>query len=281
MEKMEKIKLIVISVILSLFIVGCGDGNKTGTDEDGSSKKDVLRVGMELKWPPFETITDEGEAKGISVDLAKELGDYLGREVKIVDTGFGSLIPALETNKIDIIIASMSITEERARKINFTKPYFNFSMVTLLNKKSNIEDKEELFSREGVRFVGPKSFVALSIPEKKANKPVLREFDDKSSAVLEVIQGKADAFIIDAIAASEFYMKYPEKTEILWDPIEQTPIGMGVRKKDTELLKKANEFLDKAEENGVYDRLAKKYNDVIAESLPGQTLDFYRVSGDK
>jgi polar amino acid transport system substrate-binding protein len=274
---MKKKILILIILITSMLIIGCG---KKSTEETTKKPAETLKVGMELKWPPFETIDENGKAVGISVDVAYELGKYLGREVEIVDTAFGSLIPALETNKIDIIIASMSVTEERARKINFSKPYFYFSLITLLNKESEINGKDDLFAREGLRFVGPKSFVSLKIPAEKANKPVLREFDDKSSAVLEVVQGKADAFIIDAIAASEFNMKYPDQTEILWDPVQQSKIGMGMRKTDAELLEKVNKFISELNTNGVYEKLAKKYNETIEKSLPGQTLDFYTTAGE-
>lgn len=275
---MRKLKLIITLAILSLFVMACGQ--KSEVEAVKKEKKPPLKVGMELKWPPFETIDENGNPVGISVDMAYELGKALGREVEIVDVAFGSLIPALETKKIDIIIASMSITEERAKKINFSEPYFYFSLITLLNKESGITTKSELFGKEGVRFVGPKSFVALKIPAEKANKPVLREFDDKSSAVLEVVQGKADAFIIDAIAASEFNMRYPDQTVILWDPVQQSKIGMGLRKDDTELLDQVNKFISELNTNGVYDRLAAKYNDTIAESLPGQTLKFYTESGE-
>lgn len=266
---MKILKIIFILTMAILLSTACGKEKKS--DE----KAKVLRVGMELKWPPFETIDKDGKATGISVDLAYELGKALGREVVIVDTAFGSLIPALETDKIDIIIASMSYTPERAKKINFSEPYFYFSLITLLNKNSQIESKEELFSREGLRFVGPKSFVALSIPKEKANKPILREFDDKSSAVLEIVQGKADAFIIDAISASEFNMKYPNETEILWEPIEQSKICMGVKKGNEDLLKEANNFINNLKNSGVYAKLGEKYNKTIEESLPGQGLDFY------
>lgn len=261
----------ILSLLLVFFtLLGCSE-NSTSKKQD----KDILRVGMELKWPPFETIDNQGNAKGISVDLAYELGEFLGREVEIVDTAFGSLIPALETNKIDIIIASMSITEERRQKINFSQPYFYFSLVTLVNKESGIDSREALFSREGLRFVGPRSFVALTIPQEKANNPTLREFDDKSSAVLEVVQGKADAFIIDPIAASEFNMRYPNETNIIWEPVQRSPIGMGVRKGDEILLKEVNEFINELEKNAVYKRLEEKYNSTIAKSLPNQTLRFF------
>lgn len=261
-------KLAILSYCILMFlIISCG--------KPVENKKSVLKVGMELKWPPFEMVDGNGNATGISVDLAKELGKELGMEVKIVDTAFGSLIPALETGKIDVAIASMSITEERAKKIDFSKPYFYFKLVTLVNKKSNIKSKDELFKRETVRFVGPKAFVSLRIPAEKANKPILREFDDKSTAVLEVVQDKADAFIIDAIAAAEFNKKYPLQTDIIWDAVQLSPIGMGVKKGNKELLDKLNRFIENAEKNGVYKRLGEKYDKTIENSLPGKTLKFY------
>lgn len=263
---MKRFTLFIFTLILLISNIACGKKEKA---------EDVLRVGMELRWPPFETIDSSGNAMGISVDMAEELGKFLGKKIEIIDSPFGSLIPALETNKIDIIIASMSITEERAEKINFSDPYFYFSLVTLVNKESNIKNKDELFNREALRFVGPKSFVALSIPAEKANNPILREFDDKSSAVLELVQGKADAFIIDPISASEFNRVYPEQTDIIWEPIMQSPIGMGVRQNDTELLEKANKFINQLRENGVYEKLANKYDHIINDSLPGKTLEFY------
>lgn len=265
-------KKIVLSITLLLLLVftlaSCGSDN-------------TLKVGMDLRWPPFETVDGEGNPTGISVDLANELGEYLGRDVEIIDLEFGSLITALETNEIDIIIGSMSITSERAKKINFSDPYFYFPLITVLNKdfynQYEPETKEDLFSiTDEVIYVAPKSFVSLSIPQAEAENPVIHEVNDSNAAILEVVSGTSDAFIISASSAAGYQSENPDTTVLMWNPITSSPIGMGMRKSDTDLLEDVNEFISKlGDPNGVYERLADKYDDIIAEELPGQGLAFY------
>src|SRR4051812_34981947 len=82
-----------------------------------------LVVGMELKYPPFEMVDQQGQPTGISVELARELGKALHREIRIENIPFDGLIPALQTAKIDLIISSLTETAERARAIDFSEPY--------------------------------------------------------------------------------------------------------------------------------------------------------------
>lgn len=290
-------KIIGLALLLMMvFALGACQTNDTtnsGVTTEESDEFDpiadgVLTVGMDLRWAPFETKDPvTGDPTGISVDLAYELGRYLDVKVEIVDLEFGSLIAALNTKDIDVIIASMSITEERAEAIDFSDPYFYFSLITVLNKdfqdENNIETKEELFAIDGVKYVGPRSFVALSIPEAQATNPIILEVNDATAALLEVVTGGSDAFIIDAVSASEYHMSNLTTTELLWDPIDSSPIGMGVRQTDVDsFLTTLNEFIAQlGRENGTYDRLAKLYDDVIAESLPGQGLDFYIIENEE
>lgn len=244
-----------------------------------NNEKGPLRVGMDLSWPPFEMKDVNGEPIGISVDVAYELGDYLGREVEIVDTTFAGLIPALNTGDIDVIIASMSITEERENSIDFSEPYFHFPLITVLNSEfnetANIQSKDDLFSYPGVTFIGPRSLVSLSIPEEEANDPIIRRVDNNNIAVQELVSGLADAFIISASAAVDYHESNLNTTELMWDVIDDSPIGMGVREGETELLAEINAFISGMEENGVYDRLRTKYDAIIEQNLEGQGLDFY------
>src|SRR5579863_7695802 len=82
-----------------------------------------LIVGMELAYPPFEMTDEKGQPTGVSVDLAKALGKFLGREVEIQNLPFDGLIPSLQTRKIDLIISSLTATAERAKSIDFSDPY--------------------------------------------------------------------------------------------------------------------------------------------------------------
>ncbi len=261
----KKIVIVLLITILVLSLSACKSEEK---------KSDVLRVGMELKWPPFEMANTDGKAEGISVLIAEELGKYLGKEVEIVDLSFGSLIPALETEKIDIIIGSMGITEERKQKIEFSDPYMYFKLITAVNKDSGITNVEELFSKEGVRFVAPKSFSSLDLARNKANNPQILEFDDKATASLELANGNADAFIVDAVTAVSVARTYPDKIDVIYEPADVSPIGMGMRKDDAELKEKVNEFISKMDELGVNDKIREQYDDILQEKV-GKGYEFY------
>jgi len=174
--------IIVLSIALSLMLLtAC------------NSKGDVLRVGMDLSYPPFETVTTLNEPEGISVDIAKAFGVYLGREVEIVNTEFSSLIPALNSGEIDIVIASMSITEDRELSVDFTNPYFYFKIISLVNKdfadaNSITEDStvEYVLAIEDVTYIGLASQVSVSIPQ-SYGKTVI-EATDLGTAVESVAQ---------------------------------------------------------------------------------------------
>ncbi len=249
------------------------ESNKNNTG-DSMDDAEVLRVGMELKWPPFEMADMDGKPDGISVLIAEELGKYLGRKVEIVDLSFSTLIPALESEKIDVIIGSMGITEERAEKIDFSEPYMYFKLLTVVNKDSKITSVEDLFSKENLKFVSPKSFMAIDIIKEKANNPTVLEFDDKAGATLELVNGNADAFVIDAVSAVQIAKNYPDNVEVIYEPVYVSDIGMGIRKGDTELLEKANEFISKLDKLGVNENIELRYGERLRE-LVGKGYDFY------
>nr|HPJ22259.1 transporter substrate-binding domain-containing protein [Clostridia bacterium] len=110
---MKKIlTVMLVFVILAVPLSAC---TKTAEDE--------LVVGMELAYPPFETTDENNNPDGISVKMAQALGEYLGRPVRIENMEWTGLIPALTTGKVDIVISSMTITEERQKTVNFSIPY--------------------------------------------------------------------------------------------------------------------------------------------------------------
>lgn len=264
---MKKLLSLLAVFALMFSLVACAP-------KDDSGDKEVLRVGMELKWPPFETSDTNGTATGISVMIAEELADYLGMEVEIVDLPFSSLITALETEKIDVIIASMSITEDRKQSIDFSDPYVYFKILSLVNNDSNLETIDDVWEKDGLTFVGPKAFVTLDLAKAKASNPTIVEFDDKASASLELVNGNADVFLIDAVAAISIQKQYPDKLSVIYEPAETYPIGMGVRKGEEDFLKQLNEFIAKRDELGVNDRIRAAYDETLNE-LVGKGFEFY------
>ncbi|XMB86695.1 transporter substrate-binding domain-containing protein [Mycoplasmatota bacterium WC44] len=267
---MKKIIILCLTFILVFSLSACGQ------------KEDVLRVGMDLQYPPFETVDEMNNPMGISVDIAKELGEFMGVDVEIVNTDFGSIIPALESGDIDIAIASMSINEEREKKVDFTNPYVFFKIIGLLNvdyAEANGIDANtpmsEILKNKDTRFVGLASQVSASIPQ-SLGFDVL-EATEKASAILEVSQGTADVFLMSGSVVAQAHKSQPNTTMIVWSPIQSSPIGMAVAEGNTQLLEKANEFILKMnDEGGVNDMLTEKWDEVIRESLAGlHGFEFY------
>jgi len=102
-----------------------------------SSSANALRVGMDLNYPPFEMQDHAGEAAGISVELARALAAHLGRPLEIVPMDFSGLIPALKSGNLDLIISSMTATEERRKSILFSEPYAHTGLALLVGKSSH------------------------------------------------------------------------------------------------------------------------------------------------
>jgi len=243
--------------------------------------EEVLRVGMDLRYAPFEMLNGENEPDGISVDIAYALGEFLGREVEIVNTNFASLIPSLQSGEIDITIASMSITEARKTNVDFSEPYFYFKIISLVNKDFALangltEDStvEDILAIENIRFIGIASQVSATIPESLGKNVI--EATDLGTAVLTVSQGTADILLMSANPVVDGNKAYPTTTMVNWSSFSSSPIGMAVKKGNTELVEQANAFIATMNQTGgLYEILAEKYDDIIIASLGRFGLSFY------
>lgn len=217
-----------------------------------------LRVGMELSYPPFEMTDERGNPSGISVEMAMALGEYLGRPVVIENTPFQGLIPALRTGKIDVILSSMTRTEERARAIDFSDPYLTTGLTLLVAADSDIEQVDDLNQR-GRRVAVKQGTTGHIYASSHLDQARLLLLDREAFAVLEVSQGKADAFIYDQMSIFKHWQRNADTTRALLDPFQVEYWAMGVRKGNDTLLEQINEFIEEFRESGGFERLGDKY----------------------
>jgi polar amino acid transport system substrate-binding protein len=236
---------------------------------------------MDLSYPPFETMDLMGTPEGISVDIAMMFGEFLGREVIIVNTDFSTLIPALNSGEIDIAIASMSITEERKISVDFSDPYFYFKIISLINKNfanSNgiTEDStiQDILAIDNARYVGIATQVSTTIPESYGK--IVSQSTDLGTAIEAVAQGTSDILLMSANPVINGNKANPNTTIVLWDAFVSSPIGMAVSKGNSELLAQANAFIATFnEEGGVYSILTEKWDAELLERLGRYGLEFY------
>lgn len=217
-----------------------------------------LFVGMELSYPPFEMICQDGSPCGISVDIVSAFGKFLKRPIRIENIPFIGLIPALQNGTIDIVVSSLTVTEQRKRAIDFSDPYATTGLSLLLNIDSPINNIEEA-NQKGVVIVvksGTSGELYALQHLKEAN---VRVLDKESTAVLEVIQGKADGFIFDQLSVYTNWQKNLKTTKVNLTPFQKEQWAFGVKKNRPELLAEINEFIRKFRAEKGFDQLAEKY----------------------
>ncbi len=261
---------VFLVVILALGLAGCAGEDKTESAQ-------VLRVGMDLSFAPFSYLDDSGDIAGLEPQIAAAFGEYLGMEVEIVNTDFSMLIPALETGDVDILIADMSKTDERAEKADFSDPYRYTYTLALVNKEyakeNNITDamsEADFFAIEGMNFVGLTGTKGVYYPQNYGI--TVTEVPEIGTALMEVSNGTSDVLI----ASNEvhgFYAANANNT-IVYSGIEaQDASCFVVAKGNDELLAKANEFIETMyAEGGLYDQIEAEWNPLIAEFLQNDAL---------
>lgn len=263
-------KLLIVLLLLTLTLVGCN------TVED-----DVLRVGMDLRFYPFTGMDNEGEPSGVEVDIAKSLGQYLNKEVEIINTEFPMLIPALQSGEIDLILGSMSITDEREKTVDFSQPYLYDKIVALVNKsyadKHKISDStsvEDFFAIKDASYIGITGSIAVSIPQSYGFE--VNEVTSDAVAEREIATGGADV-LVGAYTLYGMHDTNKDVTIMYKNAIEASSIGMAVKDGNIALLEEINAFIDQMETSGLNDTLRHNWNQEIGKKLFDETitLDYY------
>ena len=217
-----------------------------------------LRVGMELSYPPFETIGPDGKPTGISVELARGVANRLGRPLVIENISFPGLIPSLKSGKIDVIISSMTATPERAKAVAFSEPYLTAGLAALVPAASTAQGLGDL-DQAGRTIVVRQGTTGEIFARTKVQKARVITLDKESACVLEVTQGKADAFIYDQMSVYQNAKRNPQTTRAMLNPLQKESWAIALRQGDEELRTQVNAFLADFRTTGGFDRLADKY----------------------
>lgn len=238
--------LIFLCVLLSSQVV-CGSLY-------AAENKDTLIVGMELSYPPFEMTDTKGQPTGVSVDLARALGAALGMQVRIENMAFDGLIPSLKTGKIDLIISSMTATAERSQSIDFSDPYLQTGLCLLVQKKSPVQGISDL-DRAGMTVAVKKGTTGHTYAVRRLKHARVLVLDREAAAVLEVVQGKADAFIYDQMSTYSNWQRNPQTTRAILNPFLLESWAVGIRKGNDQLKARINTFLKEYRAAGGFERL--------------------------
>lgn len=233
-----------------------------------------LVVGMDLSYPPFETIDVSGKPTGVSVELANALGEYLGKPVRIENIPFTGLIPSLKTGKIDCLISSMTDTPERRKSIAFSEPYLNIGLSLLVAKSSPVQSLADL-DQEGRTLAVRQGTTGEVWARGNIKKAKILALEKESAAVLEVVQGKADAFLYDQMSVWKNANEQPETTRAILSALQKESWAVGLRPENETLRNQINEFLKSFRASGGFDRLGDKYLSDQKAAFRQQGIPFY------
>ena len=200
-------------------------------------QRGVLRVGMST-FVPWAMQAKSGELIGFEIDVARRVAKDMGVKVEFVPTKWSGIIPALLTGKFDIIIGGMGIRPDRNLKVNFTIPYDHSGMALVASRKlaGNFKSLED-FNSPDVTLAVRLGATSVAAAKKYMPKATLRQFDDESQAIQEVLTGRAHAFVTSKPTPALLAARYPDK---LFMPVPGTftdePIGFALRKGDVDSL---------------------------------------------
>ncbi len=258
-------KRVLALLVLMILVGACSPQSQT---------KDELVVGMDLSYPPFETIDQNGKPIGISVDIAKALGQYLDRPTRIENIPFAGLILSLQNKRVNCVISSMTDTALRRETISFSDPYLTIGLAMLVGKNSGIGSWTDA-DQEGKIIAVRQGTTGEIWAKANIKKAKLLSLDKENTAVLEVLQGRAAAFIYDQMSVWQNQQKHPEATVAVLAPIQKEHWAIGVRKNDDELRTRINQFIESFRNQGGFNNLGDTYLKPQKEAFKAQGLEFY------
>lgn len=239
-------KLFMLSVLLVL-AAACG------TPKDGQAKTDkVYVIGTNAEYPPFEYLED-GKVCGLDADIIAAIAQKLDIQYKWSNTNFDGLIPALQTKKMDAVIAGMSITPERAKAVNFSIPYLSSNVAFIANKSKPINGLEDLENKNYGAELGTTKEAAA----RKIKGATVTPFSSNTGALVALKSGKIDGIVLDESVAVKFVENNPELMFV--GALKGEPKAIAFNKDDTGLMEKFNKALQELIDDGTIQKLREKY----------------------
>ncbi|MES1040029.1 MULTISPECIES: transporter substrate-binding domain-containing protein [Peribacillus] len=271
LKKKKWLKLSLLSLLAVILLAGCGGGNDSDKAEEGGGKdkeKDVLAQVKEKDKIVFGVKNDTrlfglknpstGEVEGFDIDIAKALAaEILGDENKVEfkEVTSKTRMALLNNGDIDAIVATMTITEDRKKEVDFTDVYFDAGQSLLVKKGSDIKGIDSLKGKKVLAVKGSTS--SINIREKAPEAQVL-EFENYSEAFAALKSGQGDALTTDDSILYGMADEDPSY-ELVGGTFTDEPYGIAVKKGNAEFVEELNKALKSLKDSGKYDEIHDKW----------------------
>ena len=218
-----------------------------------------LRVGTESSYAPFE-FTQDGKLVGFDIDLAEAVAQELGYEIEWVQMPFDGLIPAMLTSQVDMAVASFTVTEERAKRVNFSAPYYRSGITFVVRSSDATKYQSGADALRGQQLCAQLGSVSAMKAETLSPGKVTT-FNDAYAGYLELKQGGCEAMVNDR-PVNQYFMKTSKGAEGLVEltqVLDAEDMAMVIPKSNEELLAQVNQALESLKAKGIYDELYTKW----------------------
>ena len=229
-------------------------------------KKGEINIGLLVDFPPYGTLNSSNQPDGYDADVARLLGKDWGIKVNLIAVTGPNRIPFLLTNKVDLLVASLAVTPERAKQVQFSKPYAAATIVLYGAKKANIKAAADLKGqRVGVARASTQDIALAAVAPEGTE---IRRFDDDASAMQALLAGQVDAIGCSTTVAAQIAKRAPADTFENKFVLRQQVMGIAIRQNQADLLKAVDAFVEKNKANGELNKLYRKWLETDLPAMP-------------
>ena len=269
-----------MAVVMALGLSACGGSNSAASSSaagsvSGSASGSVsngdaafttvtpgkLTMSTNASFPPYEMVADDGSFEGIDIEVAGAIAEKLGLELQVDDMGFDAALQAAQTGKSDMVMAGVTVTEERQAVMDFSNSYANGVQVVIVKEDSPIQTVDDLANANMIGCqMGTTGYIYCSdtVENGGFGEDHVTPYDDGAAAVQALMNGQIDAVVIDNMPAQEYVAANPG-LKILDGEFTNEDYAIGVAKGNTALLDAINDALEELTADGTIQSIVDKY----------------------
>lgn len=255
---MKRFGKILIALLALTLLAACSSDDEAKEPKDTNGKEKLV-IGIDDTFAPMGFRDENNEIVGFDIDLAKATAERMGREVVIQPIDWSTKEAELSSGRIDLIWNGYTITEERKKKVLFTKPYLANSQVVATLKDSPIEKLDDLAGKRVGLQAQSSASIALDSAPVKNKIAEINEYKTNVLALQDLENGRVDAVIIDEVAINYYMTKKPNTYKVLDESLAPEQYAVGVKKGNEELLNEVQAALDELIADGTAAKISEKW----------------------
>lgn len=260
---MKKNILLGLLIISSLFLAACKGGSISNFEYIiDDSYTEFITMGTSADYPPYEwpkTVDGKVTLVGIDIEIAKEIAKKVGKNLRVINKNFDFLIEDLKNNKVDFVMAGMTITEDRAKVVNFSDYYYEAENVLVVNKKNqDIYNTIDSLNQKNKKVATQSGTVQIDAIEELFPNSIKQYLPSMVAIVNDLSNERIDGIVMDKPVALAFLKSFDNLvlSDVKFEATDDK-FAIAVNKKNDDLLKTVNEVIKDLKETGKLDEIFK------------------------